>query len=87
MLTVAFGEATMSRIQVQLWYNRFKEGWEDASDDVRPVRPSMSTSDENIDAVKKIILESLLERLLMMLPYRSAHARQFLRMFLAWNLG
>ena len=28
-----------------------------------------------------IIVESLLERLLMMLAYRSAHAKQFLRMF------
>ena len=26
MLTVAFGESTMSRTQVQLWYNRSKEG-------------------------------------------------------------
>ena len=25
MLTVAFGEYTVSRTQVQLWYNRFKE--------------------------------------------------------------
>ena len=32
MVTVAFGESTMSRTQVQLWYNRFKEGRED----VRP---------------------------------------------------
>ena len=29
MLTIAFGESTMSRTQVQLWYNRFKEGRED----------------------------------------------------------
>ena len=28
MLTVAFGKSTMSKIQVQLWYNRFKEGRE-----------------------------------------------------------
>ena len=26
MLTVAFDESTMSRTQVPLWYNRFKEG-------------------------------------------------------------
>ena len=37
-LTVPFGESTMSRIQVQMWYNRFKEG-RDVNDDVRPVRP------------------------------------------------
>ena len=52
MLTVAFGESTMSRTQVQLWYNRFKEGREDAGDDARSYRASMSTIDDNIEAVK-----------------------------------
>ena len=33
MSTVAFGESTMSRTQVQLWYNRFKEGREEVNDD------------------------------------------------------
>ena len=28
MLTMAFFESTMSKTQVQLWYNRFKEGRE-----------------------------------------------------------
>ena len=32
MLTVAFGKPTMSRTQIQLFYNRFKEGREDAND-------------------------------------------------------
>ena len=58
MLTVAFGESTMSRTQVQLWYNRFKEGREDVNDYARPNCPSMSTTDENIEAVKKIILNN-----------------------------
>ena len=57
MLTVAFGESTMSRTQVQLYYNRFKEGREDVNDDARPGRPNTSTTDENIEAVKKIILD------------------------------
>ena len=35
MLIVAFGESTMSTIQVQLWYNRFKEGQEDVIEDAR----------------------------------------------------
>ena len=48
MLTVAFGESAMSRTQVQLRYNRFKEGREDINDDARPSRPSSSTTDENI---------------------------------------
>ena len=47
MLTLVFGESMKSRTQVQLWYNRFKEGREDISDDVRPCLPSTSTIDEN----------------------------------------
>ena len=46
----------------------FEEGREDVNDDARPFRPSV---------------ESLLERLLMMLIYRSAHAKQFLWTFYA----
>ena len=57
MLTVAFGKSTMSRTKVQLWYNRFKEGREDIND-AGPGRPSTSTTDEHIEAVKKIILEN-----------------------------
>ena len=40
MLSVEFGESTMSRTQVQLWYNRFKEGREVINDDARPDSPS-----------------------------------------------
>ena len=36
MLTMAFGESTMSKTQVQLWYNRFKERREDVNDDTCP---------------------------------------------------
>ena len=48
----------MSRIQVKLWYNRFQEGQEDVNDDAHPVRPSTSTTDENIEAIKKMILDN-----------------------------
>ena len=58
MLTVAFGESTMSRTQVQLWYNRFKEGREDVNDHALPSRLCTSTTDENIEAVKKMILDN-----------------------------
>ena len=52
-MTVAFGESTMSRTQVQFWYNhRFKEGLVDVNEDARPEH------DENIKAVKKIILDN-----------------------------
>ena len=52
MLTVALGESTMSRTQVQLWYNRFKEGRENVNDYSRPGRSSTSRTNENIEAVK-----------------------------------
>ena len=58
MLTVAFGESTMSRTQVQLSYNLFKEGREDVNDDARRGCRSSSTTDDNIEAVKKIILDN-----------------------------
>ena len=58
MLTVAFGKSTMSRTQIQLLYNLFKEGREDVNDDARPGRPSTSTTDENIEALKKIVVDN-----------------------------
>ena len=41
-----------------MWYNRFKEGRENVKDDARPGRPSTSTTDENIEAAKKMILDN-----------------------------
>ena len=73
-----FGKPTMNRTQVQLWYNRFKECRENLNYDARPSRPSTSTTVEDIEAVKK---KDLLETLLIMLAYRSTHAKQFLWMF------
>ena len=58
MLTVAFGESTMSRTQVQLWHNSFKQGRGDVNHNARPGHPSASTTDENIKALKKIILNN-----------------------------
>ena len=58
MSTVAFGESTMCRIEVQLWYNRFKEGRKDINDEVHPGRPSTQTTDENIEVIKKMILDN-----------------------------
>ena len=47
---------TMSRTQVQLWYNRQKECREDVNDVALPGRPRTATTDENIGAVKEMIL-------------------------------
>ena len=54
MLTAAYGEAILDRSNVYLWYKMFAEGRE--NDEERAGRPTTSTTDENIDEVKKIIL-------------------------------
>ncbi|KAG5333234.1 SETMR methyltransferase, partial [Acromyrmex charruanus] len=56
MLTVAYGEATLDRSNVYRWYKMFSEGREDVNDEERAGHPSTSTTDENIDEVKKIVL-------------------------------
>ena len=38
--------------------NCFKEDREDVNNDARPDRPSTSTADENIERVKKMILDN-----------------------------
>ena len=48
----------MSRTQVQLQYNRFKEGREYVNDDTRLGRPSTCTTVENIEAVKKMFQDN-----------------------------
>ncbi|XP_014481872.1 PREDICTED: putative uncharacterized protein FLJ37770, partial [Dinoponera quadriceps] len=58
MLTVAYGEATLDRSNVYRWYKMFLEGQENVNDEERVRRPSMSTTGENIDKVKKIVLAS-----------------------------
>ena len=52
MSTAAFGESAMSRTQVKLWYNWFKESREYVNDNARHGHPNMSVSDENVEAVK-----------------------------------
>ena len=58
MLTMMFGVSTMSRTQVQLWYNRFKEDRVEVNDDARPGRLSIWTTDEDFEAVEKMILDN-----------------------------
>ena len=58
MLTVAFGGSTISRTQFQLWYKRFKEGREYVNNIACPGRPNTLTTDENVEAMKKMILDN-----------------------------
>ena len=58
MLTIAYGESTLSNKNVYKWYKLFQEGRENVEDEPRPGRPSMSTTDENVEAVKEIVLKN-----------------------------
>jgi len=58
MLNVAFGEFSMNKTSVYKWYKRFQEGREDVEDDERPGRPSTSTIDDNVEKVKKMIIDN-----------------------------
>ena len=56
MLTKAYGESAMSKTRVYEWYKRFQDGREDVEDDERPGRPSTSTTDENVEKVKEMVM-------------------------------
>ena len=58
MLTMAFGESTLSKKNVYKWYKLFTEDREDVNNDAHPGRPSTLTTDENVEAVKKIVKEN-----------------------------
>ena len=58
MLKVAYGEFTVSQKSVYKWYKLFTESREEVNDDARPGRPSASTTNENTEAVKKIVMEN-----------------------------
>ena len=63
-----FGESTIGRIHVQLWYNRFNEGREDINDEIVVIARTRQQPMKILKQRRKwfwIIAESLLERLLM----------------------
>ena len=55
LLQDVYGDDTMSRARVFEWH-RFKEGREDVEDDPRSSRPSMSTTEENVEIVRQKVL-------------------------------
>jgi len=56
MYTKAYGESAISKIRVYEWYKRFQNGRKNVENDERPGRLSTSTTDENVEKVKKIIM-------------------------------
>ena len=58
MLKVAYGECTVSQKSVYKWYKLFTEGREEVNDDARLGRPRTSTTNENTEAVMKIVMKN-----------------------------
>ncbi|KAG5316889.1 MOS1T transposase, partial [Acromyrmex insinuator] len=84
MLTVAYGEATLDRSNAYRWYKMFSEGREDVNDEERAGRTS---TDENIDKVKKIVLANHGSRRNWLLHHDNApaHTSLLVREFLTKN--
>ena len=84
MLTVAFVESIMSRTQVQLCYNWLKQSRDNVNDNAGPGCSSTSTTDENIEAVKRMILDNrriTIRKIANDVGISFGHAKQFLRIF------
>jgi len=56
MLQQVYGECALKERTVFKWVQRFWEGREDPKDDARSGRPSISSSNENIDRVRSLVL-------------------------------
>ena len=56
MLTKAYSESAMSKTRVYEWYKRFQDGHEDVEDGERPRRRSSSTTVENVEKVKEMVM-------------------------------
>ena len=56
MLTKAYGESAINKKRVYEWYEHFQDGRKDVEDDERPGRPSTSTTDENLEKVKEMVM-------------------------------
>jgi hypothetical protein len=52
MIKNVFGDDSMSKAQIKLWYSRFKDGRESVESDRRSGRPSKSRTPENVESVR-----------------------------------
>lgn len=58
MLRNCYGDETMSKKNVYKWYQHFSEGREAVEDEPRSGRPSTSTTNENINKIKELVLSN-----------------------------
>ena len=57
LIQKAYGDATLSQTTIFEWHKRFREGRESVKDDERSGQPITSPTDDNIDAVDKMVKE------------------------------
>jgi len=53
---VTYGESVMSKTRAYEWYKGFQDGHKNVEDDERLKRLSTSTTDENVEKVKDIVI-------------------------------
>ena len=58
MLRNCFGSDTLKKTAVYEWHERFKSGRESVEDDEHSGRPSTSKTDENINKVRKMLINN-----------------------------
>lgn len=58
MLEKCYGQSVLSKTRTYEWYRAFKEGREIVEDKPRSGRPTSSSTDENINKVKEIVLDN-----------------------------
>lgn len=87
---LSFSESTLSEKIVHKWRKLFTKGWEDVNDDTRTERHSTTTTVENIETAKKIIMKNR------SISFREVFedgdvsqwvsSKQLFRMFWTWNV-
>ncbi|XP_049873440.1 protein GVQW3-like [Pectinophora gossypiella] len=56
-MSTVYGASAPSFATVKRWSRKFKHGRESLKDDPRPGRPNTAVTEENIEKVKKLVLE------------------------------
>lgn len=78
MLIVTFGESTVINTGAYQWYKRFKKSREEINDSKRSGGHRISTTDDNIEQVKKMIMKIAESQMsLMIMVYHLTHAKKF----------
>jgi len=54
----AFGDDSMSKAEIKLWYQSFKGDWESVEIDLHSGRPSISRTPKNVESVQAAINEN-----------------------------